>query len=99
LMATADAKTPIAIYQVITDRCKGNNCQHKLNLVLRLQHFHSAEQQVSNTVFLQEFQEFLLRSNRNTSILKNSLALYYNQLSSPLYRQTRMLSKTTSTTG
>ncbi|PLW23244.1 hypothetical protein PCASD_09248 [Puccinia coronata f. sp. avenae] len=81
--ATAGAKTPIAIYQVITNRCKRNDRQHKLNLVSRLRDFHLAERQVSNAVFLQEFQEFFVEVQQKHINIEELLGLVLQSIVKP----------------
>jgi hypothetical protein len=81
--ATAVAKTPIAIYQLLSDCCKQSNRQHKLNLVARLCDFHSAKQQVSNTNFIQEFQEFFVEVQQKHINIEDLLGLFLQSIVKP----------------
>ncbi|PLW50849.1 hypothetical protein PCASD_01135 [Puccinia coronata f. sp. avenae] len=81
--ATAVAKTPIAIYQFLSDCCKQSNRQHKLNLVAHLREFHSAKRQVSNANFMQEFQEFFVEVQQKHINIKELLGLVLQSIVKP----------------
>jgi X-X-X-Leu-X-X-Gly heptad repeat protein len=81
--ATAGAKTPIAIYQIITDCCKRNDRQNKLKLVSRLRDFHSADRQVLNAVFFQEFQEFFVEIQQKHINIEELLGLVLQLIVKP----------------
>ncbi|PLW40517.1 hypothetical protein PCASD_08858 [Puccinia coronata f. sp. avenae] len=81
--AVSGGKTPKEIYKLICDRCKRCDRQNKLNIVNQLGNFVASERQSSNSIFLQQFQDFVIELKQKKITVDELLGLILQSIIKP----------------